>query len=97
MTLPDPSLPKDPDYSVENPTHRMVHLTTTYIISGSIGRECLFEFLEFHCIYAHRKGKCPHTQERRSCDQLGQGTPWRSMAVEDLMQGTDGVDLGGDH
>ena len=95
MTLPDPAVPDDPDFtdSVEGLTRRMVHLTKSLQkFWKRWKKEYLMELREFHRTRPE-KGLV-YTLERGEIVTIyDEGHPrgmWRLGRIEDLIEGADG-------
>ncbi len=93
LTLPDPSVPDDPDYSPENVTRRMSHLAKTL---GNFWKrwkkEYLLELREFHRTRVE-KGIAYTIKKGEVVTVYDEGHPrglWRLGKVEDLIQSSDG-------
>ena len=93
MTLPDPSIPEDPDYSPEAFTRRMNHLAKTL---GRFWkrwkREYLLKLREFH--RTQGKGGISYTLEKGEVVTVyDEGHPrglWRLGRIEELITSSDG-------
>ena len=94
MTLPDPSVPDDPDYSTASLNRRMSHLAKT------LGRfwkrwkkEYLLELREFHRTRVQEGGNTYTIEKGEVVTVYDEGHPrglWRLGRIEDLIQGSDG-------
>ena len=93
LTLPDPTLPDDSDYTPENLTRRMNHLAKTL---GRFWRrwkrEYLLELREFH--RSREKGGMPHTIQKGEVvtvyDENHPRGLWRLGRIEELIESSDG-------
>ena len=93
MTLPDPSVPDDPDYTPEGLTRRMSHLSKTLQrFWKRWKKEYLLELREFHRTRVERGSAYP-IGPNDVVTVYDEGHPrglWRLGRIEDLIQGADG-------
>ena len=93
LTLPDPTIPDDSDYTQENLTRRMSHLAKTL---GTFWkrwkREYLLELREFH--RSRTRGGISYTLQKGEVvtvyDEDHPRGLWRLGKVEDLIESSDG-------
>lgn len=96
LTLPDPSLPADPDYCEHagGVTRRMNHLTKTLQkFWKRWKKEYLLELREFHRTHRVQGGVACDVRKGEVVTVYDEGHPrglWRLGRVEDVMQGADG-------
>ena len=94
LTLPDSSIPDDPDYSPEGLTRRLSHLSLVMKhFWNRWKKEYLLELREFHRS-CEKHGSTYIVQRGDIVTVYDEGHPrglWRLGKIEDLVCGTDGV------
>lgn len=93
LTLPDPTVPDDSDYTPENISRRMSHLAKTLgRFCKGWKREYLLELREFH--RSRVRGGVPYTLRKGEVVTVyDEGHPrglWRLGRIEDLIESSDG-------
>ena len=94
LTLPNPAIPDDPDYSPGRLTHRMSHLSKTLQqFWKRWKKEYLLELREFHHT-REEMGSSHAVKEGEVVTVYDEGHPrglWRLGKIENLVCGSDGI------